>query len=150
MKLEMVTACPYRQPKIENVPPLEPEGSMIDSMQTPDLYWTGMKRITAIAIAALLIWALVPGVGELLENAVHIVQKGHFAHAVPDGDHDPAGPEHGCTGTQHLCSCCVSLSFLITTATGQVPTLRVQEFLVGTDVHLPAIFAGDVYHPPRA
>ena len=151
MKLEMVTACPYRQPKVENAPPLEPEGPLIDSMQTPDLYWTAMKRIAAIGIAALLIWTLVPGLGEFLENAVHIVQEGHSAHAAPDGDHhDPPGPEHGCTGTLHLCSCCVSLSFLTAQAAAQVPTVNVQEIFAGFHAHLPSISACGVYHPPRA
>ena len=72
-----------------------------------------MRRFAIAALAVFLLWALVPGAGELFENAVHLVQEGHSAHAAADGDHhDPMGPEHCCTGVVHLCSCCASVTAL--------------------------------------
>jgi hypothetical protein len=110
-----------------------------------------MKRAAVSGITLLLLWAIVPGVGEILENAVHLVREGHFAHATPDGDHhDPSGPEHGCTGTMHLCSCCFTLSALPSGATPEVPNLESRQFVAQTSVHLPTVSAGGVYHPPRA
>jgi hypothetical protein len=110
-----------------------------------------MKRIATFGITALLLWAFLPGVGELFENAMHLAQEGHFAHAAADGDHhDPPGPEHNCTGAMHLCSCCVSLSFLPTQAAAQVADLQSQQFVARTHAYLPAIFIGGIDHPPRA
>jgi hypothetical protein len=109
-----------------------------------------MKRIAVIGITALLLWALVPGLGEILENAVHLAQEGHSAHAAADGDyHQQSGAEHGCTGTVHLCSCCVSLSFLPTQAIAQDPDLALQRFIARTRTHAPAGNPRVVYHPPR-
>lgn len=110
-----------------------------------------MKRFAAIGVTALLLWALVPGVGEFFENAVHLAQEGHFAHAEPDGDqHQPSGPEHGCAGTLHLCSCCVSVSILLTQAATQGPSLRPRQLVIRTRVELPSISASSIDHPPRA
>ena len=125
--------------------------SKIDRMRAPSLCLPAMKRIAAIGISVLLLWALIPGVGEVLENAVHFAQEGHSAHAVPAGDHhDPPGPEHGCSGTLHLCSCCASLSFLSAHVVAQVPALGTQQLIASLPAHLPAISSGGVYHPPRA
>lgn len=53
-----------------------------------------------------LLLALAPGLGEVVENVVHLVVHGHLAHAEAQGDHHAERlPEHGCSGTFHLCSC---------------------------------------------
>ena len=44
-----------------------------------------MRRAAAWAITVVLLWTLVPGLGEVLETAVHFAQEGHSAHAAPDG-----------------------------------------------------------------
>jgi len=53
-----------------------------------------------------LLLALAPGLGEVVENLFHLAIEGHAAHALGHGDsHAARGPEHGCSGTFHLCSC---------------------------------------------
>ena len=124
---------------------------LIDSMRPEGLCLTAVKRVATIGISALLLWALAPGVGEFFESAVHFVQEGHSAHSTPDGDHhDPPGPEHGCTGTLHLCPCCVSSSFLLTQGTAQLPVLELQEFVATAHAYLSTISPRGVDHPPRA
>ncbi|HEX9733771.1 MAG TPA: hypothetical protein VGG06_17505 [Thermoanaerobaculia bacterium] len=72
-----------------------------------------MSGLARRGLAAVLLLALVPGVSEIVENVVHLAVEGHAAHARPSGDqHSEPGPEHGCNGTFHLCSCHHSLSFL--------------------------------------
>ena len=123
----------------------------LDGPTPRNLYSTTMRRIVSTCITALLLWALVPGSGELLENAVHLVREGHSAHAAPEGDrHDPPTPEHGCSGIVHLCSCCASSSFLPAQATPQVPALESRRFVLTADAHPPAMSPGGVYRPPRS
>jgi len=122
-----------------------------DRSRLTRLHSVGMKRFAAIGITAVLLWALVPGVGEVFENAAHFVKEGHFAHAAPDGDeHQPSGPEHGCAGTLHLCSCCVTLSFLLAQTVAQGPNLGPKQLAVRYHAQLPTISASGIYHPPRA
>lgn len=56
-------------------------------------------------IALVMVLALWPGAGELIEQTVHFVEHGDLAH----GDDHPTTPlgqdEHGCSGTLHLCHC---------------------------------------------
>ena len=112
---------------------------------------SGMRRFTAIGITVLLLWALVPGVGELLENAVHFAQEGHFAHAAPEGDeHDSPGPEHGCASAVHLCSCCLSINVLTARAAVQGPDFQPQLFAARTHTCFSSILNGGIDHPPRA
>jgi len=110
-----------------------------------------MKRLMALALVILLGWAMAPSLGELLENAVHYVQEGHSAHAETDGDHhEPVGPEHGCSGVVHNCSCCGSLSFLTAMFADHPPVHRASDtILVGT-LDPPTATLADVFHPPRA
>lgn len=62
-------------------------------------------------VVFVLLLALAPGVGEVLENAVHLLTQGHWAHARLHGDdHYHPGPEHGCSGPFHVCSCHHSLA----------------------------------------
>ncbi len=110
-----------------------------------------MRRILFIGITILLLSALVPGVGEILENAVHLATEGHFAHAAADGDHhESPGPEHGCNGTMHLCSCCVSPSFAPTQGLPQIPSLGSHGFVPVAATYPTMNSSGSVYHPPRA
>jgi len=95
--------------------------------------------------------ALVPGVGELLENTMHLVLEGHMAHAAPDGDsHTPWGDEHGCTGAMHFCSCCVSQTFIQTHVVAQLPEQPYRQLGAQDRVQLPASSNSGIYHPPRA
>jgi len=62
-----------------------------------------VKRLLAI----ILVLALWPALGELIELAAHAVEHGDLAHA-DDDEHDaaPLGEdEHGCSGSFHLCPC---------------------------------------------
>ncbi len=110
-----------------------------------------MKRLATSCFLVLLLWALVPGVGEAVENTVHLVLEGHTAHAAPDGDsHTPSGPEHGCTGVMHSCSCCVSQSFLPNRYVALVPIQSWQRLADDGRVPLPAASADGIDRPPRA
>ena len=110
-----------------------------------------MKRLTTSCLLLLVLWALVPGVGEAIENAVHIVLVGHKAHAARNGDsHTPSGPEHGCTAVMHSCSCCVSQTFLPNQCVTQVPTQSLQRLAEHDRVQLPTATASGIDHPPRA
>jgi hypothetical protein len=69
-----------------------------------------------------LIHGLVPGVGEIVEAVVHYAAEGHLAHSDADhGDLGDQGHEHGCGTTEHLCSCCSSLTFVAPAAGGVLP-----------------------------
>jgi hypothetical protein len=109
-----------------------------------------MKRFAAATLAAIVLWALIPAVGEFFENALHLAVEGHSAHAAPDGDHhEPIGSEHGCTGAVHLCSCCASLSFLTVHSAATAPTRGTGDLVANVLPHLPAFSVGNIYHPPR-
>lgn len=55
----------------------------------------------------MLVHGLVPDLAEVGEAVVHYVRTGHIAHTTADhGDLGDQGPEHGCGGTQHRCTCC--------------------------------------------
>lgn len=66
----------------------------------------------------------VPGVGELVEDAVHVALdehgRGHASGEIPC-------PEHGCTPTSHHCSCCVSLSVDAVAPQALVPSAHVSD-----------------------
>lgn len=62
-----------------------------------------------LALVLALILGLVPGLGEIVETAVHYAVEGHLAHSEADrGDLGDLGTEHGCGTTQHHCGCCAS------------------------------------------
>jgi len=74
-------------------------------------------------LVLLLVNGLAPGLGEVAESAVHFALEGHLAHSDADhGDLGDQGHEHGCGTTEHLCSCCASLSF-VALAAGVVLTV---------------------------
>lgn len=110
-----------------------------------------MKRFGTIAVVVLLLGTMAPGAGELLENTVHLIQEGHVAHAAPDGDyHGTPNPEHGCTGAIHLCSCCISFSFLPSQVAAQVPDPEFRQLVSHIEARPPANIVGGLFHPPRA
>lgn len=98
-----------------------------------------------------LLACFLPGAGELVENAAHFVQHGHFAHSLPDGDtHGPLPAEHGCTGAVHLCACCTGPAALLSVTTGLIRDNE-SVFLAGPRMlPLPSVSPSAIYHPPRA
>ena len=109
-----------------------------------------MSRLSAVAVSVLLLWVLTPGLAEFVENAVHLVENGHFAHATPAGDSHPSpGPEHGCTGTFHLCSCCQSPNLVFAQNSAQVPELASRELDALTRHDVVFVAADGIDHPPR-
>ena len=110
-----------------------------------------MKRLATAGLTALLLLALFPAAGEIVENALHFVQEGHAAHADPDGDdHDPAGPEHGCTDVVHLCSCCAGLSVLPTRLAGIAPIHQSEAPVALVSTPIPDYSGHGLYRPPRS
>lgn len=72
-----------------------------------------MRVWSSKIVALLLAWTLMPGAFEVVESTAHLVTEGHLPHASHAADqHEPSGPEHGCTSVFHLCSCHASLSFI--------------------------------------
>ena len=63
-------------------------------------------------VAALLVFLVTPGLTELLDDALHVIETGHSEHAEAHEQHGGAGAEHGCSGTFHTCPCHQSPSFL--------------------------------------
>ena len=109
-----------------------------------------MKRFATAGLTVLLVWALVPAVGEFFENAAHFLREGHTAHAAPDGDHhDPAGPEHRCTSAFHLCSCCVSLSCLPTYTATNTSVQSSGELFALVSAPVSGLSGHGIYRPPR-
>lgn len=51
---------------------------------------------------------LVPGLGEIVESAVHLATAGHLAHTPGEEDLGEQGPEHSCGTTLHTCGCCAT------------------------------------------
>ena len=102
------------------------------------------------AVAALLLLVLCPGVGELAENAGYLLSHGHLAHASSD-DHDdhPAGPEHGCTGTFHMCPCHSTPLTLLPTADLKGPAHLRADVIAEQRFGTGAGISGEVYRPPR-
>lgn len=72
--------------------------------------WRTVRRVLP-HVALLLVYLMTPSAGELLENVVHLVTKGHAAHAFHDDAHTPTDPEHGCSGPFHVCCCHSSIVF---------------------------------------
>jgi hypothetical protein len=69
-----------------------------------------------------LLHGLVPAFGEIVEAVVHYALEGHLAHTEADqGDLCEQGGEHGCGPTEHLCSCCASLTFVAPAAVAVLP-----------------------------
>ena len=109
-----------------------------------------MLRTTKRCLVWLLLLALMPGVGEALENAVHLVTNGHSAHEAEATDsHRPPSPEHDCNGIQHLCACCASLSFLPIDTLAPIPRAASESLIIQALTDIPIALISGVYHPPR-
>ncbi len=63
-----------------------------------------IRHVLQTLLALLLVIGLVPGLAELVEQAVELAHHGHFAHSV-EGEHVPDHAENGCTPVQHTCGC---------------------------------------------
>ncbi len=63
------------------------------------------------ALPLVLAISLQPEVLELVETIAHRVTTGHFAHSADD-DQPLGTAEHGCSATQHHCTCCTSQPML--------------------------------------
>jgi hypothetical protein len=69
-----------------------------------------------------LVAALIPGLGEIGEAAIHLIETGHVAHAsgTRGGVEQRSDAEHGCSGTFHVCGCCGRPAF------AEAPLLRIR------------------------
>jgi hypothetical protein len=68
----------------------------------PDTVTARMRVLVLIAV----LHGLVPGLGEVVESAVHLASTGHLAHSAGETDLGDQGPEHSCGVTLHSCGCC--------------------------------------------
>ena len=110
-----------------------------------------MRNLVTKILLLGVIWAITPGLTEVVENLWHFAAAGHSAHAIEEGsDHVPENDEHGCTATFHLCSCHQAQSLTLSTGpaslsavflSAQVAQLQQSE---PSSPNLP-----DHYRPPR-
>ncbi|MCG8420570.1 MAG: hypothetical protein MJE77_21755 [Proteobacteria bacterium] len=110
-------------------------------------------RVAAPIIAIFLTYLMIPGAGELTENAVHLITHGDTAHGGGDGhsDTDPSG-EHGCSGPYHTCLCHKSSTFLAADAlfTTAVTASAERCAVSGGDSVHPSGFVSELFRPPIA
>lgn len=108
-------------------------------------------RLKAI-VATALVLLLLPGLGQLVQAAVHRFETGHAIELSLSPDHDdvPLGAERSCSGTFHVCACCPRPTFTPVTplplperSVAVLPRIRSSE-LPCTEPHLPGMF-----RPPR-
>lgn len=99
-----------------------------------------------------LLWTLAPGLTEATENVWHLLYAGHTAHAADQGpDHEPAGDEHGCSSTFHLCSCHPTPVSTAALRGGDDTALCTQGSRAnGIGGWLPAGFPAGLDHPPQS
>jgi len=75
-----------------------------------------------LALVLLLVHGMVPALGETAEAVVHFVETGHLAHTAADqGDLGDQGGEHGCSPTEHRCTCCAAQPVVLANAGRAVP-----------------------------
>ena len=113
------------------------------------LYARSVPRLFP-ALALVLAYAITPGAGELIENAVHLVMTGHTAHAAHQDGHEPQGDEHGCSGPFHVCPCHGTAAFVAERAPIEVQAMRPASEsvtrIVG-DLESDGVLAG-IFRPP--
>ena len=113
-------------------------------------------------VAAILVYCMIPGTGELIENVLHFIEHGHAAHvvdgahldaidAIDDTSHERRGAEHGCSGTYHVCSCCQSPAFIGAKQQTSIMRSELAETKLrrSTDVIADGFFTG-IFRPPIA
>ncbi|MFT5679910.1 MAG: hypothetical protein ACI8RZ_000815 [Myxococcota bacterium] len=76
-------------------------------------------------LSLLLILTLLPGWGELIESAEHLIHDGHLPHSTSHEEtasieEHAADTEHGCTPTSHHCECHQSVPVLPSSAPPQL------------------------------
>jgi hypothetical protein len=105
-------------------------------------------RVRLVAIA--LVWVIFPGALQATENIAHLAQNGHLPHAAESGDsHSDPGPEHGCNGAFHICSCHLSAAGLLSaSAPSLVAPDGVSQYRDG-QASLGAGHQHNIEHPPR-
>ena len=107
-------------------------------------------RTSLSSLALFMAFLVTPASLELVEELVHVTTTGHSAHDT-DEDHEPAGDEHGCSGSFHACQCHAPVSFLV--ATSPVVAKRVlrttaTQWPVTDDLRVG--FSASVFRPPIA
>lgn len=82
-----------------------------------------VRHLLRQLLTLLLVLSLVPGLGELVESAEHLLHDGHLPHSeshelagVEESHPVEAAPEHGCTPMSHTCGCHVSTPATLPTA----------------------------------
>ncbi|MBT8464900.1 MAG: hypothetical protein KJO57_09450 [Deltaproteobacteria bacterium] len=99
-----------------------------------------------------MVYAMVPGASEIVENVSHLLVEGHAAHELADADHEPQGEEHGCSGTFHMCHCHTSVTFLTGTTAPEVASAPEHRQTVSWDVDDARAdgCTADMFRPPSA
>ncbi|QQR89792.1 MAG: hypothetical protein IPJ88_16690 [Myxococcales bacterium] len=106
-----------------------------------------IKKLSPI-VSLVLALQFVPGLGELVESAVHFAVHGHSAHALSDTEHQSQEAEHGCSGPFHLCPCHSTVAYTMQAAVSGVVAparddARPKWWIDGdgpTDAHLAGVF----------
>ncbi len=93
------------------------------------------RLLTFVLVASLL-----PGWGELVENALHLYNEGHLAHVEEHDDVDYIendDAEHGCTPVAHICGCHSSMPAILSDSVLAQPPLIlvVEKRPPGTEQH---------------
>jgi len=106
-------------------------------------------RLLLIMLLAL---GLAPGLGEVVESAVHLATAGHLAHSDADhGDLDDQGSEHGCGTTEHRCGCCASQVVATAPVATVVGAARVEPGLLPAATNLATLHQpAPPFRPPIA
>ena len=110
-----------------------------------------VKHWASRLVALTLLWVIFPGSLEATENLAHILANGHLAHAEEAGDsHSDPGPEHGCNGVFHLCSC--HLTPLGRLTDSQLAPTITDEHALPVDRSSDRAFGHqhDIEHPPQS
>ena len=103
-------------------------------------------------VVLVLVWSIVPGSAEALENAAHWLREGHLAHQQSQtDDHSDPGPEHGCTGTFHMCPCHGNAAAKEPANHRQARVAdQISPLTIGLLVPALSGFPYGIYHPPRS
>lgn len=71
-----------------------------------------LRQILRHLLTIVLVVSLVPGLGDLVESAEHLLHGGHLPHSeqaqAEEAHTGEVAEEHGCTPMSHHCSCHVS------------------------------------------
>jgi hypothetical protein len=110
----------------------------------------GVRR-PAKLLAALLVFMMTPGLTELVDDALHLVETGHTEHAAAHDDGHGEDAEHGCSGAFHTCGCHASPAFLPAPEAPSLPESAQALLAVVSPGGGPSDGAsGDLLRPPAA